>query len=76
MALERHYTAKELCELLGVNAETIRRHALDGRLRSVRLGGTGDRRFPESAVEEWLENRRDAPARSGRVVSIDRRRRA
>ena len=52
--IERHYTTAELAELLSVHPETIRREAASGRLRSVRVGR--DRRYPESAVKEWLES--------------------
>jgi len=50
--IERHYTTSELALLLAVHPETIRRVAASGRLRSIRVGR--DRRYPESAVEEWL----------------------
>ncbi len=50
--IERHYTTAELAVLLAVHRETIRRAAASGRLRSVRVGR--DRRYPESAVIEWL----------------------
>jgi excisionase family DNA binding protein len=50
--IERHYTTKELAQLLSVNPETIRREAARGRLRSVRVGS--ERRYPESAVREYL----------------------
>ena len=50
--IERHYTGRELARLLAVNPETIRRAAAAGRLRSVRVGS--ERRYPESAVSEWL----------------------
>jgi excisionase family DNA binding protein len=53
--IERHYTTRELAERLGVHPETIRREAMRGRLRSVRVGS--ERRYPESAVREWLESR-------------------
>jgi excisionase family DNA binding protein len=51
--VERHYTTAELAELLAVHPETIRRAAARGELRSVRIGR--DRRYPESAVLEWLQ---------------------
>jgi excisionase family DNA binding protein len=51
--IERHYTTAELAALLAVHPETIRRAAASGRLRSVRVGR--DRRYPESAVIDWLE---------------------
>ena len=51
--IERHYKASELADRLNCNPETLRRAAARGELRSVRIGS--DRRFPESAVIEWLE---------------------
>ena len=58
--IERHYTGKELAELLAVNPETIRRAAASGRLRSVRVGS--ERRYPESAVKAWLAGERQEAA--------------
>ena len=61
MAIEKHCTGRELADLLSVNPETIRRAAARGELRSVRVGR--ERRYPESAVKEWLgrtERDRDA----------------
>ena len=61
--IEKHYTTAELAVLLSADPETIRREARKGRLRSVRLGS--DRRYPESAVREYLsrENDRELGAR-------------
>lgn len=53
MTVERHYTTRELAELLHVNAETIRRAARRGDLPSIRVGL--ERRYPESGVDLWLE---------------------
>lgn len=50
--IERHYREKELADLLAVSIETIRRAAVSGHLRSVRIGR--DRRYPESAIKSWL----------------------
>lgn len=56
--IERHYSTRELAELLAVNPETIRREAARGRLRSVRVGS--ERRYPESGVQEYLREREAA----------------
>ena len=50
--LERYYTTRELAGMLHVHPETIRRAARRGELRSVRFGH--ERRYSESAVQEWL----------------------
>jgi excisionase family DNA binding protein len=50
--IERHYTTAELAELLSIHPETVRRAAASGFLRSIRVGQ--DRRYPESAIKEWL----------------------
>ena len=50
--IDRHYTGKQVAELLAVCPETIRRLAARGELRSVRVGS--ERRYPESAVTEYL----------------------
>ncbi len=52
--IEKHYTTAELAHLLSADPETIRRAARKGRLRSVRVGS--DRRYPESAVREYLSH--------------------
>jgi excisionase family DNA binding protein len=53
--IERHFSTRELAELLKAHPETIRREAMRGRLRSVRVGS--ERRYPESAVREYLERK-------------------
>jgi excisionase family DNA binding protein len=52
---QRHYSTQELAEFLRVHPETIRREAAKGRLRSIRVGS--DRRYPESAVKDYLDER-------------------
>jgi excisionase family DNA binding protein len=54
--IEKHFSTRELAELLNAHPETIRREAMRGRLRSVRVGS--ERRYPESAVKEYLTRRR------------------
>jgi excisionase family DNA binding protein len=50
---QRHFTTQELADFLRVHPETIRREAARGRLRSIRVGS--ERRYPESAVKEYME---------------------
>ena len=72
MAIEQHYSARTLAELLDCSTETIRRAAASGDLMSVRVGA--DRRFAESAVVDWLGRRAGRRLDFGSVASIDRRR--
>lgn len=67
---DRYFTGKTLAELFQVHPETIRRAAASGALRSVRVGA--ERRYPESAVEEWISGER--PQLRGRFGSLDRTR--
>lgn len=53
MTIEYHYSGRALAVRFSVNPETIRRAAASGKLRSVRVGSA--RRYPESAVNEWLD---------------------
>jgi excisionase family DNA binding protein len=55
--IERHYTTKELAELLSVHQETVRRAAARGLLKSVRVGS--ERRYAESAVHDYLKRDED-----------------
>lgn len=72
MAIEQHYSPKTLAELLDCSTETLRRASIEGELRSVRIGV--DRRYPESAVNEWLRRGGDVRIERGQLVQIDRRR--
>jgi excisionase family DNA binding protein len=54
--MERLYTGKEVARAWSVNPETVRRLAARGLLRSVRVGS--ERRYPESALREYLESRK------------------
>jgi excisionase family DNA binding protein len=53
VTIERHYKTSEVAELLSVHKETVLRLAQRGEIRSVRVGH--DRRFPESAIGEFLD---------------------
>jgi excisionase family DNA binding protein len=56
--VERMYTTKQVAEAWSVNAETVRRLAARGLLRSVRVGS--ERRYPESALREYLRRQETA----------------
>lgn len=55
--IEPYYTTAQLCELLSLHEETIRKYARTGELRSIRIGN--DRRYPESGVRSFLAARED-----------------
>ena len=57
MALEKHYTGREVADKLGVDYETVLHLAHAGELPSVRVGRL--RRFPESGVNAYLERQKD-----------------
>jgi excisionase family DNA binding protein len=59
--LEKHYKTRDVAELLSVHEETVLRLAQCGNLRSVRIGS--ERRYPESAIVEFLERNIDETAR-------------
>jgi excisionase family DNA binding protein len=56
--VERMYTTKQVAEAWSVNPETVRRLAARGLLRSVRVGS--ERRYPESALQEYLQRQEKA----------------
>jgi len=58
VVMERMYTTKQVAEAWSVNPETVRRLAARGLLRSVRIGS--ERRYPESALEDYLRAREGA----------------
>jgi excisionase family DNA binding protein len=68
--LEKHYKTRDVAELLSVHEETVLRLAQCGTLRSVRVGS--ERRYPESAIIEFLEQNADDTAQ--RLQAVGRRR--
>lgn len=62
MTIERHYRPAEVAEQLGVTTETLRKLAFRGEIRCVRVGR--DRRYPQSAIDEFL-TRNTEPAQKG-----------
>ena len=47
-------SVKETALRLGVGSTTVRRWELQGRLKAVRIGSFGERRFNENQIEEYL----------------------
>lgn len=70
--LEKHYKTRDVADLLSVHEETVLRLAQCGNLRSVRVGS--ERRYPESAIVEFLERNVDETTR--RVSVAPRRARS
>ncbi|HDD25680.1 MAG TPA: IS607 family transposase [Acidilobales archaeon] len=50
--MERHYSTREVCEVLGIANRTLRRWIKEGRIRAVSIGGRW--RIPESEVKRIL----------------------
>jgi len=53
VSLERVYTMKEACELLGVHIKTLQKWDREGKIKCVRTIG-GKRRVPESEIKQIL----------------------
>lgn len=65
--MERHYSTREVCKILGIANRTIRRWIKEGRLRAVNVGGGW--RIPESEVKRLLGQVEEiATPRIARVV--------
>jgi excisionase family DNA binding protein len=64
--LEKHYKTRDVADLLSVHEETVLRLAQCGHLRSVRVGA--ERRYPESAIVEFLEGNVDETPRRVNVM--------
>lgn len=58
--IEAHYTTAQLCELLNLHEETVRKYARTGELPSLRIGN--DRRYSESGVRAFLKSRENSPS--------------
>ncbi len=50
--MERHYSTREVCEILGIANRTLRRWIKEGKVRAVNVGGRW--RIPESEVKRIL----------------------
>lgn len=49
-------TIREAAELLGVHPETLRRWDNEGKLRAVRIGEFGHRKYNKEEIEKLLKN--------------------
>ena len=50
--MERYYSTREVCEILGIANRTIRRWIKEGRIRAVNINGRW--RIPESEIKRIL----------------------
>ena len=66
--MERHYSTREVCKVLGIANRTIRRWIKEGRLRAVNINGRW--RIPESEVKRLLGEPVEATPRVTRRVVI------
>jgi excisionase family DNA binding protein len=57
LVIDKHLTGREVAELLSLDYETVLRLAQTGEIATVRIGRL--RRFPESAVQTYLDRRRE-----------------
>uniref|UniRef100_A0A7C4FHV8 IS607 family transposase n=1 Tax=Ignisphaera aggregans TaxID=334771 RepID=A0A7C4FHV8_9CREN len=66
--MERHYSTREVCEILGIANRTLRRWIREGRVRAVNINGRW--RIPESEVKMLLGYLAEevAPPRIARAV--------
>ena len=50
--MERHYSTREVCEILGIANRTLRRWIKEGKIRAININGRW--RIPESEVKSLL----------------------
>ena len=48
---------REAAQRLNVNPETLRRWDRQGRLKAIRIGKRGDRRYKEEDIEKFTETK-------------------
>ena len=48
-------TIKEVSEIIGVHQQTLRRWDEDGKLKAIRIGKMGHRKYRKSDVDKLLE---------------------
>lgn len=49
---------REAAEILGVNPQTLRRWDNEGRLKAVRMGKRGDRRYKMEDLQRVINNKK------------------
>jgi len=49
---------REAAEMLGVSTETLRRWDNEGRLKAVRIGNRGDRRYKMDYLQKVIDNKK------------------
>lgn len=49
---------REAAEMLGVNPETLRRWDRQGRLKAVKIGKRGDRRYELARIERLIKQQK------------------
>ncbi len=66
--MERHYSTREVCEILGITNRTLRRWIKEGKIRAINVGGRW--RIPESEIKRLLGQPVEeiATPRAARVV--------
>lgn len=53
----RYYTPTQVADILGLNAQTVRRYLREKRIKAVRLNDSprAPYRVPETALTEWAK---------------------
>lgn len=59
MAREKLLTVEEVAEQLRVNQDTVRRLIRNKELEAIDMGGRAGYRIPESALERFINQRRN-----------------
>lgn len=57
--LPKLLTIQQVAEVLNVHTETLRRWDKSGRLKAVRLGPRGDRRYNKANIEKLLKEAKE-----------------
>jgi excisionase family DNA binding protein len=55
--LSQLLTIRQVAKVLSVHIETLRRWDNDGKLKAVRIGNRGDRRYKKEDIEKILKSK-------------------